>query len=110
MSLTTYQTNTNKPLTTTDWLKNQTDKPPTDCYKVHSETIKGTVYTITYIRHTDAYICDCKAWSLCFYNINQKHCCRTCKHIIAIRGYNNEKNRIVANDGQWLYKPAKKRI
>ena len=100
----------NNVLSTTDWLQNQTVQPPTDCYKVHSETTKGTVYTITYVRHTNAYICDCKAWSLCFYNINQKPCCRTCKHIIAIRGYNNEKARILTNKGEWLYKPAKKRI
>ena len=108
--MTTIVKTCNAVLSTTDWLKNQTDKPPTDCYYVQSETTKGTVYTITHIPYTNAYICDCKAWSLCFYNINQKPCCRTCKHIIAIRGYNNEQQRIVTNGGEWLYKPARTKL
>ena len=95
-------------LSTTEWYKQQTIDPPNKCYYVKSETNTDTVYTITYATETNCYSCNCAAWSLCFYNINQSDNQRTCKHIIAVRGHTNEQQRIATNGGKWLYKPARK--
>ena len=97
-------------LSTVEWSKQQTINPPDKCYYVKNETNNDTVYTITYGNETNCYSCNCPAWSLCFYNINQNNNQRTCKHLIAVRGQTNEKDRVVTNGGKWLYRPARKYI
>ena len=69
-------------LSTSEWYKQQTSKPPNTCYYVKSDTTIDTIYTITYANETNCYSCNCPAWSLCFYHINQSDNQRTCKHLI----------------------------
>ena len=93
------------PKTITEWEKKRTIHPPTHFYSVISDRDNSKSYKVTYSSSSNAYQCECKAWD----NINQEQNQRTCKHIIAIRGENEEKQRITKNKGKWLYKPAKKK-
>ena len=89
------------PKTMKEWCKNQTSKPPISYYSVHSESTVGVIYEIACFK--DTYVCTCPAWKMCYYNINKPYKQRTCKHIIAVRGEENERKRIT----EWSYKPAK---
>ena len=95
------------PKTITEWEKKRIIYPPTHFYSVISDRDNSKSYKITYSPISNAYQCECKAWECCWYNINQEQNQRTCKHIIAIRGENEEKQRITQNKGEWLYQPAK---
>ena len=97
------------PKTITEWEKQRTSEPPKHFYCVISDSNKNISYKITYSSSSNAYQCECKAWECCWYNINQEQNQRTCKHILAIRGENEEKQRITKNNGKWLYKRAKKK-
>ena len=95
------------PKTITQWEKQRTVDPPKHFYRVISDSDNSKSYKVTYSSSSNAYQCECKAWECCWYNINQEQNQRTCKHIIAIRCENEEKQRITQNKGKGLYKPAK---
>ena len=88
------------PKTITEWEKHRTSKPPKHFYSVVSDRDNSKSYKIIYSPSSNAYKCECKAWECCWYNINQEQNQRTCKHIIAIRGENVEKQRITQNKGE----------
>ena len=97
------------PKTITEWEKHRTIYHPKYFYCVISDSDNSKSYKVTYSSISNAYQCECKAWECCWYNINQQDNQKTCKHIIAIRGENVERDRILTNKGKWLYIPAKKK-
>ena len=95
------------PKTITEWEKKRAVDTPKYFYSVKSDSNKNISYKVTYSPSSNMYHRECKAWECCWYNINQEQNQRTCKHIIAIRGENEEQKQITQNKGKWLYISAK---
>ena len=85
------------PKTTSEWKQTQTTKPPLLHYTVKSESSEYITYNIEFFKEHNCYTCEC----LSFKYQMIPHKIRTCKHIISVRGIDNEQNRIVDNGGVW---------
>ena len=93
-----------------EWEQNQTTNPPLQHYNIKSTTDSNKQYKIKFSKKFNSYYCECPSW---IYQ-NHNHKGRTCKHILAIRGEEAEKQRIQENGEPWFeknqrYKKPKKK-
>lgn len=91
------------PRTTSVWKENQRQNPPLHYYVVESETEEHLKYKVKFDEKNNTYFCDCPSWK--YQRFHPKH--RSCKHIIAIRGKDAEKQRVLENGGIWYDKKTR---
>ena len=96
------------PKTMKEWKVCQTTKPPLLHYQVCSESNDYITYNIEFFKEQNCYSCTCPYWKIRSSHLD--HNKRTCKHIICVRGIENEQKRIHDNGGIWYYKLPKKCI